>query len=232
MSQESVLNTVNTLFLTMASERELRERLAKTGRQLHSEGLASGTSGNISARLPERDLCLIKPSGHSLAELDPKDFLVVNIKSRKVVKGLGKPSIETPFHTSLYNNREDTGSVVHVHAHYATVLSLFEVQIKTITTDICESPSLSKGISYADFAQPGSEELAQNLVKALQSCDAAIMPRHGITTVGESPESASLKAIVLERMAKIQYHAMLIGELGKNPEKLVEQVKKLKNNKL
>ena len=232
MSQESVLNTENTLFFIMAGERELRERLTKACGRLYREGLTSGTSGNISARLPERDLCLIKPSGHCLAEVAPEDFLVVNITNRNVVKGSGRSSTETPFHTLLYNIREDAGSVVHVHAHYATVLSILDVNIKPITTDICEAPSLSKGISYAEFALPGTEELAHSLGEALRSCDAAIMPRHGITTVGDTPENAALKAIVLERMAKTQYHAMLIGELGEIPKKLVDHVNELDKKEL
>ena len=228
MSKESVLNTGKAYFFSMASERELRVRLAKVGHLLHREGLTSGTSGNISVRLPERNLCLIKPSGYHLADLNPEDFLILNIETRKKLGGKGNPRTETPFHTHLYNIREDADSIVHVHAHYTTVLSLFNLKIKPYTTNICETPGLTRGISTAEFALPGTEELAQNLGKALHGFDAAVMPHHGITTVGETPENAALKAVVVERMAKIQYHALLLGEPDKIPDQLVEHLKNLK----
>ena len=132
-----------------------------------------------------------------------------------MVKGDRKSSIETPFHTTIYEVREDAGSIVHVHAHYATVLSILDIPIEPYTTDIWEAPNLRKGIAIASYASPGTEDLARNLSGALKNCDAALMPHHGITTIGDTPETASRNAIVLERMAMIQYHAMLLGEAKK-----------------
>ena len=201
----------------MSNERKLREDLSKVCLLLQREGLTSGTTGNISARLPGETLCLIKPSGFCLGDLKPEDFLLVDINTRKVVEGQGKPSIETPFHTTIYSVRADAGSIVHVHAHYATVLSLLDIPIEPYTTDIWEAPELRKGIAVAPYANPGTEDLAKNLGDALRSCDAAIMPHHGITTIGDTPEHAARNAIVLERMAEIQYHAMLLGVPKKVP---------------
>ena len=200
----------------MTVEQKLREDLSKTCLMLQREGLTSGTTGNISARLPGKNICLIKPSGFCLGDVKPEDFLLVDITTRKVVQGEGKPSIETPFHTVIYNVRRDAGSIIHVHTHYATVLSILDIPIEIYTTDIWEAPELRKGIAIAPYAPPGSEKLAKNLGDALVSCDAAIMPHHGITTIGDTPGHAAINAIVLERMAKIQYHAMLLG----NPKKL------------
>ena len=205
----------------MVYEQDLRERLAKIGKILHNEGLAVGTTGNVSVRLPDEDLCIIKPSGFRLSEIKPADFIVVNIKTRKVIDGNRKPSIETPFHTTLYEIRKDVGSVVHVHAHYATVLTLLDISVKSYTTDICEAPDLACGIGIAEFAPPGTEKLAANLGEALRECYATVMPHHGITTIGNTPERAMKNAIVLERMARIQYHALLLGQPKQISDKLV-----------
>jgi len=202
----------------MSDEQKLRKELAKTGALLQREGLASGTTGNISARLPGEELCLIKPSGFCLGDLKPEDFLLVEINTRKVIKGDRNPSIETPFHTTIYAVRADAGSIVHVHAHYATVLSLLEISIKPYTTDIWEAPELGTGIAVAPYAHPGSEDLAKKLGDALKNCDAAIMPHHGITTIGDTPTTAARNAVVLERMAEIQYHALLLGDPKKLPD--------------
>jgi len=202
----------------MVDEQKLREDLAKTCALLQREGLAPGITGNISARLPGEEFCLIKPSGFCLGDLKPEDFLLVDINTRKLIEGDGKPSIETPFHTTIYEVRKDAGSIVHVHAHYATVLSILDIPVESYTTDIWEAPKLCKGIAIAPYASPGTEDLARNLGDALRNCDAALMPHHGITTIGDTPETASRNAIVIERIAKIQYHAMLLGKPKKMPD--------------
>src|SRR5438876_862643 len=45
------------------SELELREQLVRYARQMLAAGLVRGTSGNISARPPGEDWCLLTPSG-------------------------------------------------------------------------------------------------------------------------------------------------------------------------
>jgi ribulose-5-phosphate 4-epimerase/fuculose-1-phosphate aldolase len=94
-------------------EHALRVRLATVGRQLFADGLTHGASGNISARIPSTNTCLIKPTGYHFCDL--RVCLLVNIKTREVLKGTAKPSIETPFHTRLYLQWPEAGGVVHIH---------------------------------------------------------------------------------------------------------------------
>jgi len=203
-------------------ESDLRERLAKVGRQIFAEGLTHGVSGNISARIPGTNRCVIKPTGYSFGALEPRHFIVVDIDTRKVLEGTEKPSIETPFHTKLYKQWPQAGGVVHVHPHYSTILSIIEEPIIPMGIEITEAPALAKGIPIAKFAPPGTDELADNLVAAMREHVAALMPHHGITTIGKTIEEAATNARLVEFLAKLHYEVMLVGK----PRPLREDVLK------
>ncbi len=193
-------------------EKDLRERLARVGRQIFAEGLTHGASGNISARVPGTNRCIIKPSGYSFGDLEPQHFIVVDIDTRKVLEGKEKPSIETPFHTRLYKQWPEAGGVVHVHPHYSTILSIIGQEIIPMGIEITEAPALAKGIPVAKFAPPGTDELADNLVEAMTEHVAALMPHHGITTIGKTIEEAAKNASIVEFLAKMHYEVMLVGK--------------------
>ncbi len=203
-------------------ESDLRERLANVGRKIFAEGLTHGASGNISARIPGTNKCVIKPTGYSFGDLEPRHFIVVDIDTRKVIEGTEKPSIETPFHTKLYKQWPDAGGVVHVHPHYSTILSIIEESIIPMGIEITEAPALAKGIPIAKFAPPGTDELADNLVEAMREHVAALMPHHGITTIGKTIEEAATNARLVEFLAKLHYEVMLVGK----PRPLREDVLK------
>ncbi len=209
----------------MASdEKDLRERLAAVGRMLFAEGLTPGSSGNISARLPESSSCLIKASGHSFRDLNPEQFLLVDIKTRRVLKGEGKPSIETPFHTTLYDLRGDIGGVVHVHPHYATVFSIAGVDIIPMGMEIYHAPALAEGVGMSRYAPPGTEELAQNIAEAMKNRFAVLMPHHGVTTIGATIEDAANNARVLEELARLNYEVLQIGKPQRLPNSVLKQI--------
>ncbi len=205
-------------------EQELRERLTVVGRKLFEEGLTYGTSGNISARIPRTDTCLIKPSGYRFCDLEPKHFLLVDINTREVIKGTAKPSIETPFHTKLYLQWPDAGGVVHIHPEYSILLSILGKEIVIMGLDIYGAPALAKGVTLSKFAQPGTEELADNLVDAMKDHVACLMPHHGCTTIGKSIEEAATNAKIVEALAKINYNVLLVGEPISLPQRMLDKL--------
>jgi len=211
-------------------EQDLRERLAKVGRDLFKTGLTYGTAGNISARIPGTNNCLIKPSMFSFDELNPEHFITVDIYTRKVVSGDHKPSIETPFHTTMYKIRADVGGVVHVHPHYATLFAIAEVELVPMGMLVFNTPTLAKGVGIAKYAPPGTEELAQNIAEGMGDKYAVLMPHHGITTIGKTIEEAATIARSVEDLAKLQYEVMQIGKPKPLPEPslkmIVEMIKK------
>jgi L-fuculose-phosphate aldolase len=203
---------------------KLRKRLAETGRQLYADGLTYGTSGNISARMEDPSSCLIKPSGYRFCDLEPEHFIVVDIDTREVMDGDAKPSIETPFHTRLYQQWPEAGGVVHIHPKYSTILSISGREIVPMGLDLYRAPALAKGISLSRFAPPGSEKLADNLIEAMRDCVACLMPHHGVTAIGRTVKEAAVNAKVVEALAELQYNVMQVAEPEPLPESILEKL--------
>ena len=88
--------------------------------------------------------------------------------------------------------------------------------------EITEAPALAKGIPIAKFAPPGSDELADNLVEVMRDHVAALMPHHGITTIGKTIEEAATNARLAEFLAKLHYEVMLVGKPRPLPEDVLK----------
>lgn len=203
-------------------EQQLRERLAVVGKHLFKEGLTYGSSGNISARIPGTETCLIKPSGYRFCDLEPEHFLLVDNKTMKVLKGTAKPSIETPFHTRLYLQWPEAGGVVHIHPKYSILLSILGRKIELMSLDVINAPGLVNGIPISKFAPPGTDELADNMVEAMKEHIACLMPHHGCTAIGKSIEMAAINAETVERLAELNYNILLIGEPNPLPQSMLD----------
>lgn len=72
---------------------DLVHALVSTGRRAVSGGLVIGSGGNLSARVPGADECVVTCSGSALDELRPEDFSVVGIADGAVRSGHPVPSL-------------------------------------------------------------------------------------------------------------------------------------------
>lgn len=212
------------IFHMPQTEQQLRERLTVVGRSLYEDGLTYGSSGNISARLPGTETCLIKPSGYRFCDLEPEHFLLVDIDTMKVLKGDARPSIETPFHTRLYQQWPEAGGVVHIHPEYSILLSTMGKEVVLMGLDLYAAPSLAKGVPLSEFAQPGTVELADKLVEAMREHVACLMPHHGCTAIGKTIEEAAQNAKVVEALAELNYKILLVGEPNPLPQYMLDML--------
>jgi L-fuculose-phosphate aldolase len=189
---------------------KLREEVAEVARRMISSGLVTGTSGNVSARTPEGDV-LITPSGLDYALLEPEDVVLVNLKGQVLECSL-EPSSETPMHTGIYHSRPQVDAVVHTHARYATTLSCLGWEIPPVHYMLTALSSDGR-VPLAPYATYGTEELAGYASEALgESHNTCLLRNHGTIAVGESPEEAFSRTVILEEMAEIYYRARVAGE--------------------
>jgi L-fuculose-phosphate aldolase len=187
----------------------LRREMVEVSRQIFARGLTSATSGNISARVPGHpDQVLIKASGKSFGDVEPEDFILVDLEGN-ILAGQGKPSKEIRFHLGILKARPEVQAVVHGHSAYATayVTARGELPIVTAAAEM----GLTK-VGVVGYAAPGSSELAAMVVSAFKDSDlkAAVLIRHGFVTVGENIHRAFYLADVLEDNAKV---AFLLSQL-------------------
>jgi L-fuculose-phosphate aldolase len=191
------------------NHRGLREEVARVAKQLIDSGLVTGTSGNVSASTPEGDV-LMTPSGIDYGELEPDDVVLVGVAG-EALEGSLQPSTETPMHTGIYRARPEVGAVVHTHSVFATTLACLGWTIPPVhymLTTLSEDGE----IPLAPYTTYGTEQLADYAAEALgESRNACLLQNHGTITVGDSPEEAFSRTVVLEEMAEIYYRTRVAG---------------------
>lgn len=177
-------------------------------RMLHS-GLTVETWGNISIRDPETGLIYLTPSGMPYDKLVADDIVVMN-SAFEIVEGTRKPTIEAPVHIGIMNARPDVNAVIHTHPVDSQVFALLHMDIPPV---IDEAAQVLRGaVRCAEYALPGSEDLAKNVISALGDAPACLMANHGAVAAGADINAAFKICTVLEMTAKIYFKALCIGK--------------------
>src|SRR6185436_3167372 len=95
--------------------------LIRAGKRFDARGWVLGTSGNFSAVLSRDPLRLaITRSGASKGAITPEDVLVLGPSGETIEGAGGRPSAETPLHTTLVRLR-GAGAVLHTHSVWSTM---------------------------------------------------------------------------------------------------------------
>lgn len=186
---------------------ESRRAIIHYARRMQTDGLVTGTAGNISVRVGD-DEVLITPTSIPYADLEPADICLVDINGRRVAGGR-EPSSETPFHTLVYRET-DAKAVVHTHATYCTAVACCLEELPPIHYAVCFFGGHSVGV--APYARFGSEELAEGVRDALGNRSGALLQNHGAVTHGQTLERAFEAMVLLEWCCEVYWRAKLLGE--------------------
>ena len=183
----------------------LRKEITTACQEMNRRGINQGTSGNISVRVKEG--FLLTPSGIAYDEMKPAD--IVLMKPDATHEGKCRPSSEWRFHHALMTTRPEVGAVVHTHAMFATTLSCLGMEIPAVHYMVAAAGG--HNIRCAPYATFGTQETADNAVKALKDRNACLLANHGMIAVGPTLEKAMWLASELETLARQYYHSLLIG---------------------
>ncbi|CAO5258372.1 L-ribulose-5-phosphate 4-epimerase [Frankia sp. AgKG'84/4] len=190
---------------------ELRAEVARLHAELLRWELVVWTAGNISARVPGRDLMVIKPSGISYDELTPESMVVTDLDG-KVVEGDHAPSSDTAAHAYVYRHMPHVGGVVHTHSTYATAWSARGEAIPCSLTMMADE--FGGEVPIGPFARIGDDSIGQGIVETLADhrSPAVLMKNHGVFTIGTSAKAAVKAAVMCEEVARTMHIARQIGE--------------------
>jgi L-fuculose-phosphate aldolase len=183
------------------SLRAWREKLVQAAQEMAAQGLATGSSGNLSCRIG--DLVLITPSGVPYRWLRPHQVVAIDLAGRWVPRAPA-PSSEWRMHVSIYRAREDVLAIVHTHSPYATTASLGP-RLGVLHDE--GKLLFGEEVPVSRPAPPGSWALAEAVVQALGSGKVALIGRHGAVAVGSTLREALLLAVKLEEAAQLAFLA-------------------------
>ena len=191
----------------------LRRTLCELHAELPRHGLVAWTSGNLSARVPGRDLMVIKPSGLAYDELTPEAMVVCDLHGERVDGDLA-PSSDAATHGYVYRHLPAVGGVAHTHSTYATAWAVRGEPIPCVLTAMADE--FGGPIPVGPFALIGDEEIGRGVVETLggSRSTAVLMRNHGVFTVGPGPREAIKAAVMCEDVARTVHLARALGDVA------------------
>ncbi|PKO13282.1 MAG: L-ribulose-5-phosphate 4-epimerase [Chloroflexi bacterium HGW-Chloroflexi-10] len=194
----------------------LRKEVCNLNQALPKNNLVVWTMGNVSARDPQTNLVVIKPSGLVFEELTPENMVVVDMEAN-IIEGNLKYSSDTKTHLTIYKHRSDINGIVHTHSNYATAFAAAGKPIPANLTEICDE--FGGPIPVGGFCLIGNEAIGEEVVRSIGNSKGILMQNHGVFTIGETAKAAVKAAVMVENAAKTTFIAsMLGGALSIDPE--------------
>lgn len=201
-----------------------RTDMLNYARMLTEHRLVAGTWGNISIRSTEG--ILITPSGIGYNGMTQNDLVYVDLDGN-IVNGIRKPSSEMLCHLSIYKKFPQVGAIVHTHSTYACACAAVHQPIPAMLED--QAQIIGGTVNVAEYALPGTQALADNLLVALQNKSAVLLANHGVIACGQDINEAFTVAEIVEKSAKIYIMAQ---QLGGGMELDPEDIKQMRDNYL
>lgn len=207
----------------------LKKDVCEANKVLVKHHLVKWTSGNVSFRIPQENVVIIKPSGVHFADLSSDQMVVVDLNGN-VLEGDLLPSVDTASHLYVYKNRKDINCIVHTHSPFATSFAIRGMEITSYTTTAANV--FGEKVPCSSFAAIGEEEIGKQIVENIGDSSAILLRNHGVFTIGESIEKALKSAVILEEIAEYSHYALL-HDSGLKPldSKIIEDCQKFYKTK-
>ncbi|GAK31307.1 L-ribulose-5-phosphate 4-epimerase [Weissella oryzae SG25] len=199
---------------------DLKQKVYDANMALPKHDLIKFTWGNVSQIDRESGLFVIKPSGVDYDELTPADMVVVDLDG-KVVEGKLNPSSDTETHRILYKTFKNIGGIVHTHSPWAVAFAQAEMDIPAAGTTHADTFYGDVPVSNVMTADEinGEYELATGevIIKTFaergidpDQVPAVLVHDHGPFVWGADAAKAVYNSVVLEEVAKMAYHTMML----------------------
>ncbi|NDL59979.1 L-ribulose-5-phosphate 4-epimerase [Phytoactinopolyspora mesophila] len=179
----------------------VRETVCRLHDELVRYQLVAWTAGNVSGRVPDQDLFVIKPSGVAYTGLTPESMVVCALDGR-VVDGEFSPSSDTDAHAYVYRHMPEVGGVVHTHSTYASAWAARAEPIPCVLTAMADE--FGGEIPVGPFALIGNDDIGKGIVSTLTGhrSPAVLMQNHGVFTIGKDATAAVKAAVMCEDVAR------------------------------
>lgn len=198
---------------------QLKEQVLQANLLLPAHNLVTFTWGNVSGVDREQGVVVIKPSGVPYEGMQVTDMVVVELETGKVVEGSLKPSSDTPTHLELYKAFPNIGGIVHTHSRWATIFAQAGSGISALGTTHgdyfygeipCTRKMFEKEI-HGDYEKETGLVIKETF-KELDpdAIPAVLVYSHGPFAWGADPLEAVHNAVVLEEVAFMNFHALML----------------------
>ena len=191
-----------------------RPALTRSAWILADEGHESGLAGQLTARGPHEGSFWTLPLGLAFDEAEERSWLLIddalNVLEGEGSYGIREPNPATRFHLWVYRARPDIRSIVHTHPPAASALSAAEQPLMVAHMDA--TPLFDDMAFLPDWpGLPTADREGEVIAGGLGGKHAMLLAHHGLLAAGRTVEEAAFLAVFMERMARQQLDAAVVG---------------------
>lgn len=209
----------------MSEQARLREDICRIAKSMFDRGLTGGSTGNISARLPDGTL-LMTPTGSSMGFLDPAR--ISHLDENQTLLSGDKPTKEIPLHTAFYDTRSQTGAVVHLHSTHSVALSMLpDTDSDNMLPPVTPYAIMKLGrVKLLPFFMPGDTGMGDAVRGLAGKRSAVVLANHGPVVAGKDVWAASYAIEELEEAAKLALLTRGLDPVMLSPDQIGKLVTK------
>lgn len=212
---------------------QLKEEVLIANLDLPKLGLVIFTWGNVSGIDRERGIVAIKPSGVDYDKLRRDDIVLVDLETGKTVEGDMRPSSDTPTHLALYRKFGALGGIVHTHSKWAVSFAQAGRAIEPMGTTHADyfygAVPCTRQLTPEEVEEAYEANTGKVIIEAFEGTDPMAVPgvlarNHGPFTWGKDPAQAVYNSKVLEEVAFMNFHALMLSPDAPNaPQFLMDK---------
>ena len=167
--------------------------------------------GHVGVRLPDNKGIAVKLLRVAQENKDDDWMMEFDFEGNKL-SGTGTVPGEASIYTQIFKAKPQVNSIVHAHAPMCIVMGLAKLKISAIHL---QSSRFGEGLPVYPLPIYVSDVAdGDALVETIGDAPGLTINGHGIVTVGKSIDEATMNAIYMERTAKMEHAARLMGFEG------------------
>ena len=168
--------------------------------------------GNLAYKVDE-NLYLITPTRRYKNILNPEDLVFVDIDGN-TIEGSREPTGEMPMYLNLFKYRPDIRSAIHCHPPYTNAFAILKKN--WLMRPIFPETIVEVGpVPVVPYAEPITQQLADNFKPFLQKYNTFIMESHGITAINPSDIIRLMHIVDMLEVSSISILSAIAAGCGK-----------------
>lgn len=184
----------------------IMDELIETGKKVVERGLAVGSGGNLSFRVPGTDLFYVTGTGTQLDQLTRNSFAQVNLAGEHL-DGI-KPSSEFRVHLECYKTRSDIDVCIHLHPQASVLTASLDLPIRFLTID---HVYYVRKVIRIPWIRSGTQEIADATAKAVKDTNVVILENHGCVILAPKVQLGFARVLNLEEAAELTLRCHQLG---------------------